>query len=37
MLETARAGKYFGFRAKTSLEAGLKKTIQWYEQNPLSQ
>jgi GDP-L-fucose synthase len=32
-LDTARAEKYFGFRAKTSLEAGLQKTIDWYKEN----
>jgi GDP-L-fucose synthase len=30
MLDTARATKYFGFRAKTSFEEGLGKTIDWY-------
>lgn len=30
MLDTSRAEKEFGFRAKTSLEEGLKKTIDWY-------
>ncbi|MEI9476923.1 MAG: GDP-L-fucose synthase [Deltaproteobacteria bacterium] len=30
MLDTTRAEKYFGFKAKTSLEEGLKKTIDWY-------
>lgn len=32
-LDTTRADKYFGFRAQTSLEAGLKKTIEWYKEN----
>jgi GDP-L-fucose synthase len=32
MLDTTRAEKYFGFKAKTSLEEGLKKTIAWYLQ-----
>jgi len=30
MLDTARATKYFGFRAKTSFEEGLRSTIEWY-------
>jgi len=30
MLDTSKAEKEFGFRAKTSLEEGLKKTIEWY-------
>ena len=30
MLNTIKAEKYFGFKAKTSLEKGLKKTIDWY-------
>lgn len=30
MLDTTRALKEFGFKAKTSLEEGLKKTIEWY-------
>jgi len=29
-LDTSRAQKYFGFKAKTNLESGLKKTIRWY-------
>lgn len=29
-LDTARAEKWFGFRAKTSFEEGLRKTIEWY-------
>jgi GDP-L-fucose synthase len=36
MLETSKAEKHFGFRAKTSLEEGLKKTIQWYQETVLS-
>jgi GDP-L-fucose synthase len=32
MLDTTRAEKYFGFKAKTSLEEGLRKTIAWYLQ-----
>ncbi len=30
MLNISRAEKEFGFRAKTSLEEGLRKTIDWY-------
>ncbi len=30
-LDTNRAAKEFGFRARVSLEEGLKKTIEWYE------
>jgi len=33
MLDTSRAEEEFGFRAKTSFEEGLKKTIQWYLTN----
>jgi GDP-L-fucose synthase len=29
-LDTSRAAERFGFRATTSLEAGLQKTIEWY-------
>jgi len=32
-LDTTRADKYFGFRAQTSLEAGLRKTIDWFKEN----
>lgn len=35
MLNTSRAFKEFGFKAKTSLEEGLKKTIDWYKNNKL--
>ena len=34
-LDTTRARKEFGFEAKVSFEAGLKKTIAWYEHNTL--
>jgi GDP-L-fucose synthase len=34
-LDTTRARKEFGFEAKVSFEAGLKRTIAWYERNPL--
>lgn len=30
MLDVSRAKKEFGFKAKTSLEEGLKKTIDWF-------
>ncbi len=30
MLDTSRARKEFGFRAKTKFEEGLRKTIEWY-------
>lgn len=30
MLDTSKAKKEFGFKAKTYLEEGLKKTIKWY-------
>ena len=32
-LDTARAREYFGFRAETDFDAGLKKTIKWFEDN----
>jgi GDP-L-fucose synthase len=32
-LDTTRAFEKFGFQARTSLEDGLRKTIDWYEQN----
>lgn len=35
MLDTSRADKQFGFKASTSIEEGLKKTIRWYKQNIL--
>ena len=31
MLDTERARKEFGFRAKTDFRKGLRKTIEWYE------
>jgi GDP-L-fucose synthase len=30
-LDTSKADKLFGFRAKTSFEEGLQKTIEWYQ------
>jgi len=35
MLDTSRAEKYFGFKAKTLFEEGLKKTVDWYRENML--
>jgi GDP-L-fucose synthase len=32
-LDVSRAEQFFGFRAKTPFEAGLKKTIDWYLKN----
>jgi len=32
MLDTSRAEREFGFKTKTSLEEGLRKTIDWYLQ-----
>ncbi len=32
MLETTKAQKEFGFKAKTSFKEGLKKTIEWYKE-----
>lgn len=33
MLDTSRAEKYFGFKAKTLFDDGLKKTVGWYVKN----
>jgi GDP-L-fucose synthase len=33
MLDTTRAAREFGFRARVSLEEGLKRTIDWYREN----
>ncbi len=30
-LDTAKAESFFGFKARTSLEAGLRKTVEWYQ------
>lgn len=35
MLDVSRAEREFGFKAKTPFEDGLKKTIEWYNANPL--
>ncbi len=32
-LDTSRAEREFGFKAKTGFEEGLRKTIQWYKQS----
>jgi nucleoside-diphosphate-sugar epimerase len=32
-LDVTRAFEKFGFRASTSLEDGLRRTIDWYEEN----
>lgn len=32
-LDTTRAFERFGFQARTSLEDGLRKTVDWYERN----
>jgi GDP-L-fucose synthase len=32
-LDVSRAEQYFGFRAKTGFEEGLRKTIEWYRGN----
>ena len=32
-LDTAKAKREFGFKAKTDLREGLKKTIMWYKEN----
>jgi GDP-L-fucose synthase len=31
-LDTTRAQREFGFKAKTTLEVGLRKTIDWYRE-----
>jgi GDP-L-fucose synthase len=33
VLDTSRAEEYFGFRAQTEFEEGLRKTIKWYRDN----
>jgi len=35
-LDTQKAKEYFGFKAKTTLEEGIKKTIEWYKSEYLS-
>lgn len=36
-LDTGKAETLFGFKAKTPLEEGLRRTIEWYEQKRLDQ
>jgi len=35
MLDTSRAEKEFGFKARVSFEEGLKSTIEWYKKERL--
>jgi GDP-L-fucose synthase len=32
-LDTTKAENYFGFKAQTSFEEGLRQTIDWYQNN----
>ena len=32
-LDTSRATEYFGWRARTTFEDGLRQTIEWYRKN----
>jgi len=32
-LDVSRAEREFGFRAKTDFREGLKRTVEWYEEN----
>ncbi len=34
LIDVSKAKKQLGFEAKTSFEEGIKKTIQWYKENP---
>jgi GDP-L-fucose synthase len=34
MLDVSKAENEFGFKAKTSFEEGLSKTIEWYINQP---
>ncbi len=36
-LDTSRAEQYFGFKAQTLFEEGLRRTIEWYRENSSSQ
>lgn len=36
LIDVTKAKKVLGFEAKTSLEEGVKKTIQWYKEHALS-
>jgi len=33
LLDVSRAEEFFGFRARTDFEEGLRKTIAWYRQH----
>lgn len=35
-LDTSRAEKFFGFRAQTPFEEGLRRTVEWYRQHKLT-
>ena len=37
MLDTSKAEREFGFKAKTGFEEGLKKTIEWYKKERLTE
>jgi GDP-L-fucose synthase len=32
-LDTSRAKKFFGFEAQMTFDEGLKRTIDWYQEN----
>ena len=34
-LDTSKAEKEFGFKAKTNFNEGLKKTVEWYKNNKI--
>ena len=36
-LDTSRAEKEFGFKAKTGFREGLERTVRWYEQAVVSE
>ena len=36
-LDTSKAERLFGFKARTSFEKGLRRTVEWYEQTLLRQ
>jgi GDP-L-fucose synthase len=33
MLDVSRAARLFGFKAETTFEDGLRKTIEWFQEN----
>jgi len=35
-LDTSKAERLFGFKAKTPFEEGLRRTIEWYERSLMS-